>query len=183
MTSDPVQRIVEALSEIARVASVMVDGDEARRILTARAMVHIAHPDPEYRFLSADYYDVDHDTFLRMKKTLLRLERLTEVRCCSALWIPVEGWVPVEGQAGYVTLAVQNGSVHRYYRFGQARMETPHEIARCFESKATVVAPLEHPSETITVLAPVLDSLGDVAGVVELSASHPDTRSLAPAWS
>ena len=105
MTSDQTLQIIEALSEVARVASVMVDGDEARRILTARAMHHIAHPDPDYRFLSADYYDVEHETFLRMKKTLLRLERLIQVRCCTALW------VPVEGQEGQVTLAVQNLSL------------------------------------------------------------------------
>jgi hypothetical protein len=181
MMSDQAQKIVQALSEVARVASVMVDGDEARRILTERAMYHIAHPDPDYRFLSADYYDVEHGVFDLMKKTLLRLERLADAvydrRCCTALWIPVEG------QAGEVTLAVQNGSVHRYYQFGQAKMETPDEMVRCFESKATVVAPLEHPSETITVLAPVLDSLGDVAGVVELSALHPDAKTPAPAWS
>jgi hypothetical protein len=177
MMSDRTQSIVEALSEVARVASVMVDGDEARRILTERAMYHIAHPDPDYRFLSADYYDVEHETFLRMKKTLLRLERLSEVRCDSALWIPVAG------REGQVTLAVQNGSLHRYYRFGQPAMEAPEEMARCVRRKETVVAPLDHPSETITVLAPVLDSLGDVAGVVELSARHPDARSQAPAWS
>jgi hypothetical protein len=47
----------------------------------------------------------------------------------------------------------------------------------------SVVAPLEHPSETITVLAPVLDSLGDVAGLIELSALHPDAQGSAPAWS
>jgi hypothetical protein len=82
-----------------------------------------------------------------------------------------------------VTLAVQNGSVHRYYRFGQLKMETPDEMARSFAHKAVVVAPLEHPSQTITVLAPVFDSLGDVAGVVELSALHPNAESLAPAWS
>jgi hypothetical protein len=177
MMSDQVSKIAEALSEIARVASVMVDGEEARRILTERAMHHIAHPDPDYRFLSADYFDVDHDTFLRMKKTLLRLERLADVRCCTALWIPVPE------QESQVTLAVQNGSIHRYYQFGQTQMEVPEEMGRCIEGKATVVAPLEHPSQTITVLAPVLDSLGDVAGVVELSALRPDAHSLAPAWS
>jgi hypothetical protein len=171
------QEIVQALSEVARVATVMLDGDEARRILTAKAMHHIAHPDPEYRFLSADYYDVDHETFMRTKKALLRLERLADLPYDSALW------VPVAGAEGAVTLAVQNGSVHRYYRFGQARMETPEEMARCIETKITVVAPLDHPSQTITVLAPVLDSLGDVAGVVELSARHPDAGALAPAWS
>jgi hypothetical protein len=171
-----VRRMVKALTEVARVASAMVDGDEAKRILTDRAMRHVAHPDPEYRFLSGDYYDVDHDTFLRMKKTLLRLERLLDFACDTALWIRVKG------MEEYVTLAVQNGAVHRYYRFGQEKMELPPEMAACIETGQTIVAPLEHASGTITVLAPVFDSLGEAAGVVELSAMHPRSRS-APAWS
>jgi hypothetical protein len=172
-----VREIVDTLREVARIASVMVDGDEARRIITRRAMHHIAHPDPEYRFLSADYFDVDHAAFDRMKKTLLRLEQLIQVRCNTALWIPVEG------RERKVTLAVQNGSIHRYYQFGHSNLVAPDEMARCFESVETVVAPLDHPSQTITVLAPVLDSLGDVSGIIELSALHPDAGSLAPAWS
>jgi hypothetical protein len=175
--ADRVRKTLQALLEAARVASVMVDGDEARRIITARAMRYIAHPDPEYPFLSGDYYDVDHQTFLRMKKTLLRLERLLDFPCSASLW------VRVEGLQGYATLAVQNGSIHRYYRFAEQKIAFPAEMAECVESGQTVVAPLEHPSQTLTVLAPVFDSLGDVVGVVELSALHPASRSPAPAWS
>jgi hypothetical protein len=175
--TDPVQQEIEALSEAARVASVMLDGDEVRRIIAEPATYYLAHPDPEHRFLSSDYYDVDHDTFLRMKKTLLRLERLLNFACSTALW------VPIEALAGYVTLAVQNGSLHRYYRFGQEKLALPAEMARCLKTGQTVVAPLEHPSQTITVLAPVFDSLGDVTGIVELTARHPDCQSPAPAWS
>jgi hypothetical protein len=169
--------MLEALSEAARVASVMVDGDEASRIITERAAHYIAHPDPEYRFLAGDYYEVDQATFLRMKKTLLRLERLLDFACSTALWVRVEG---LEGR---VTLAVQNGSVHRYYRFGQLSVELPLEMAECFETGQTVVAPTESPDQPLTVLAPVYDSLGDVVGIVELSALHPESRSLAPVWS
>ena len=174
---DRVRRMVKALTGIARVASAMVDGDEAKRMLTERAMHYVAHPDPEHRFLSGDHYDVDHDTFLRMKKTLLRLERLLDFACHTALW------VRVEGLEGWVTLAVQNGSVHRYYRFGQERMELPPEMAACIETGQPIIAPLGHPSGTITVLAPVFDSLGEAVGVVELSAMHPRSRSPSPAWS
>jgi hypothetical protein len=174
---DKACRALEALTEVARVASVMVDGDEARRIIAERAIWYIAHPDPEHRFLSGDYYDVDHDTFLRMKKTLLRLERLLDFSCSSSLWIRVEGL------EGYVTLAVQNGNVHRYYRFGQEKMELPAEMAECVRTGQPVVAPLEHPSQTLTVLAPVFDSLGDVVGIVELSTVDPTSQSPPSAWS
>ena len=56
-------------------------------------------------------------------------------------------------------------------------------MTECIETGQTVVAPLAHPGQTLTTLAPVFDSLGDVAGVVELSALHPASRSPAPAWS
>jgi hypothetical protein len=177
MMENQVREMLRALGEAARVASVMIDGDEARRIITARAMHHIAHPDPEHRFLAGDHYDVEHANFLRMKKTLLRLERLLGFTCCASLWIAVEGL------EGYLTLAVQNGSIHRYYRFGQEKLQSPPEMSECLETGQTVVAPLEHPSQTLTALAPVFDSLGDVVGVVELSATHPASRSPAPAWS
>lgn len=177
MMADQVRKTLQALSEAARVASIMVDGDEAGRIITARAMHYVAHPDPKHRYLAGDYYDVDHATFLRMKKTLLRLERLLDRRCSTSLW------VRVEGLEGYVTLAVQNGSVHRYYRFGEVKIELTAEMSECIRTGQTVVAPLEHPSQTLTVLAPVFDSLGEVVGIVELSTLHPASSSMAPAWS
>jgi hypothetical protein len=177
MTQDEVHDTIEALTEAARVASVMIDGDQANRIITGKAMHYIAHPDPKHRFLSGDHYDVDHARFLRMKKTLLRLERLLEFACSTSLWVRVDGLHTT------VTLAVQNGSVHRYYRFGEEKIEASPEMAECIETGQTVVAPLEHPSQTLTVLAPVFDSLGDVVGVVELSAQNPAARIQAPAWS
>ena len=177
MMEDQARETLKALVEAARVASIMVDGDEAKRIITGRAMHHIAHPDPEHPFLSGDHYDVEHASFGRMKKTLLRLERLLDFACSASLW------VHVEGLEGAMTLAVQNGSIHRYYRFGQEKLESPAEMVECVGTGQTVVAPLEHPSQTLTVLAPVFDSLGDVVGVVELSDLHPASRTPAPAWS
>jgi hypothetical protein len=175
--TDQVEAMLRAMEGVARVASVMVDGDEASRIIARRAMRYIAEPDPDYGFLAGDYYDVDHATFLRMKKLLLRLERLLDFPCSTSLWVRVGGSV------GLMTLAVQNGSVHRCYRFGQLRIETPPEMAECVRARGTIVAPLEHPTRTLTVLAPVFDSLGDVTAVIEFSALHPEAQALPPAWS
>ena len=122
-----------------------------------------------------DDYDVDHDTFLRMKKTLLRLERLLDFACSTSLW------VRVPGLEGTVTLAVQNGSVHRYYQFGADKLATPAEMVVCLEEGKVVVSPPDPEAGMLTVLAPVFDSLGDAVGVVELSALSSDR--LAPAWS
>jgi hypothetical protein len=55
-------------------------------------MHYIAHSDPEHRFLSGDYYDVEHAHFVWMKKMLLRLERLLDFSCSTSLWVQVGGW-------------------------------------------------------------------------------------------
>jgi hypothetical protein len=173
----PLESIVDALREVGRIASVMVDGDEATRIIDEQAMQAIAPPDPDYPFMTGDHYRVNHAAFLRTKKTLLRLQRLTEIPCCTALW------VPVSGQKGQITLAVQNGSVHRYYTFGAQQVATPKEMDLCLTSGEPVVAPPDHASHTVTVLAPVFDSLGQAVGIVTLSALLPGLDRLAPAWS
>jgi len=147
------------------------------RIITPSAMSALAHPDPEYRFMAGDAYDVDHEAFTWMKKTLLRLERLIDFCCSASLW------VPVPGLEGFVTLAVQNGSVHRYYRFGAEKMAAPPEMRRCLDEGQVVVAPSGPPPGALTVLAPVSDSLGDPVAVVEFSALPGGEDRLAPAWS
>jgi hypothetical protein len=73
--------------------------------------------------------------------------------------------------------------LHRYYRFGQVKLEIPAEMAECLQTGQAVVAPSEGSSQPLTVLAPVFDSLGDTVGVIELSAQHPESLALSPAWS
>jgi hypothetical protein len=167
------QMVRAELIRLAEIAAGLLDGDEIAHIIEPRAMHHIAHPDTKYRFLSADYYDVDHERFLRTKKLLLRIERLARV--------PVDGsiWVPVPDREA-VTLAVQNGTHHRYYEFGSAQMATPAEMREVFQTGRLVDAPSRPGDPLVTVLAPVRDSLGDVVAVVELTASL-DPHG--PAWS
>lgn len=173
-----VRRTLKTLEGLARVASAMVDGEEADRILTARAVEYSASPDPAKQWLgTGDFHDVDHVAFLRMKKLLMRLERLADFRCCASLWIRAKGL------DRHVNLAVQNGTIHRYYEFRKPLIPIPPEMTECMETGKVVVAPEQHPTGTLTVLAPVFDSLGSVVGVVELSAAHPDSKVLTPAWS
>jgi len=172
--------LADELGRLARIAAGILDGDEVRDIITPRAMHHIANPTPGYRFLSADYYDVEHEPFGRCKKLLMRIERLIERPGEGPNEAVVNGslWVPVPG-TDCVTVALHNGPHHRYYRFGMARLDTPAEMQRVFETGEVVVAP-PHPAGThVTVLAPVRDSLGDVAAVCELTAPLDPTG---PAW-
>jgi hypothetical protein len=79
-----------------------------------------------------------------------------------------------------VTVAVQNGAHHRYYQFGQERLATPPEMKEVFQTGKVASAPVGPDDKLVAVLAPVRDSLGDVVGVVELTAP---LEAEGPAWS
>jgi len=171
------QRMLDALLELARIASVMVDGEEAKRIITDRAHYYLANPDTTHRFLSSDYYDVDGETFLRMKKTLLRLSMLVGFPCDTSLW------VRVKGLEDHVTVAVQNGNMKRYWEWAEEKRALEPEMAQCMEKGEVTVAPPDPNRGLVTVLAPVSDSLGDVVGFVELTAKDPSSTASGPDWS
>jgi hypothetical protein len=167
------QTVLEELARIATVAAGILDGEEAKQIITADAMRHIAEPDAQHRFLSMDHYDVDHDHFLGMKKLLMRIERLANVEVNASLWVPVPG-------QDQVTIALQNGPHHRFYDFGMQQKDTPAEMRSVFETGEVVAVASSDDDSYATALAPVRDSLGDVVAVAEFTAPlDPD----APAWS
>lgn len=169
---DP-QQVSDELFRLAEIASGMLDGEQIKGIVTPQAMHYIVSPEPQFRYMSGDYYDVEHDAFLATKKFLTRLERLGKVRLSGSVWVPVPG-------RDHVTVAVQNGPHHRYYRFGQESLETPAEMKEVFRTGRIVRVPAGSDDEMATVLAPARDSLGDVVGVIELTAP---LETEAPAWS
>lgn len=133
-----IRKMLNELKELARVAEAMIDGELAGRILTDRAALYIANnPHPERPFLAGDYYDVDHGSFLRMKKALLRLEKLAGFPCNTTLW------VRIKGAEGWITAAVQNGQLHRYYRFGESGRKPEGELAECLSTGKITAAPIE----------------------------------------
>lgn len=170
-------RMLKAMEDVARVAAVMLDGEEAKRIIVDRAFQHMANPNTKHRFMAGDYFDVDAPTFLRMKKTLQRLALLLDFPCGTSLW------VPVKGQPDHVTVAVHNGTLHRYWTFGQLKCKAEGALAACLREGTVTAVPLTAGDKWLTALAPVKDSLGDVAGAVEITAMNPSCRELAPAWS
>ena len=70
--------VARSLDEVARIATVMVDGDLCRRIVTPRAIAAILKEDPRDRWAGADNYDVDHAAYIQTKKLLARLGRLED---------------------------------------------------------------------------------------------------------
>jgi len=157
----------DRLRELARTASVMLDGEEVLRIVSPRAMEYISSPVKGYRFMTNDYFDVDHEIFIRTKKTMKRLARLTDIPCSMALWLPAQG------APKYMTIVVHNGTVNRYWQFGSYRTEMPNEVRSCLKSGTVRSAPGSGSTNMITVLAPVFDSLEDTVAVLEISALDP----------
>jgi len=159
---------MDAMKQVAHTASVIIDGDEALRIIVDRAVEHITNPDPDSRFMASDYFDVDLENFLRMKKTMQRLALLLDFPCSSSLWIKIKGL------EDHVTLAVQNGTLHRYWTFGQLKLKPDKQkMIECLNTGSVTAAPLEESEKMITVLAPVRNSLYDTVGCMEFSAEYP----------
>ena len=165
--------VLDELTRLAQIAAGMLDGEEVKGIVTPLAMQYIANPDPAHIFLSGDYFDVDHELFLRAKKLMLRLQRLAKLPMSCSLWLPIPG-------KRQVTCAVQNGPYARYYSFGQERLALPDEMAKAFKTGRVSAAPYREGDRLRTALAPVRDSLGDVVALMELSAPM---NLPAPAWS
>ncbi|HHN47108.1 MAG TPA: hypothetical protein ENN09_06670 [Planctomycetes bacterium] len=107
----------------------------------------------------------------------MRLERLMPFECSASLW------VRVNGLEDHVTVAVQNGALHRYWKWAEEKRPLEGEMAHCMSSGEITEAAHDDTSRFLTVLAPVRDSLGDVVALVELTARNPAVKSLAPAWS
>lgn len=162
MSLDP-ETIRTELTRLAEITAGLVDGEDVKAIITDGAMYHIQNPDAKHRFLSMDHYDVDHATFLRVKKLLMRIERLTDVVWNASVWLRLPG-------TDEVTAALLNGAHHRYYKFGQQQRAMPDEMRRAFETGQVTPAPSGPDDRQVTVLAPVRDSLQDVVAVVELTA-------------
>ena len=158
----PAQR-VKKLDEVARVASVMVDGDVAARIVTKRALAYMLKDDPRDKWRAADNYDVNHEAFIQTKKTLIRLSRLVSFRCDVNLWLPL----PTDPPRIYI--AVRNvNELSRFWRFGALTQPMFPPMKRVLETGERVTVAEE--GGLVAVLAPVRDSLGDIVGLVEVVA-------------
>ncbi len=78
------------MDSVARTATIMVDGDVCQRIQTKRSLEFLLKTDPKDPYLASDNYDVDHESFLQTKKTLMRVARLCPHRQCDVgVWMPV----------------------------------------------------------------------------------------------
>jgi hypothetical protein len=163
-------KLEHELDETARVASVMVDGDVCQRIVTPRAMAVMLHntsPDP---WADGDNYEVHQDSFIRTKKTLMRLAEL------SGSPVDINLWMPVKSDPPRIHIVIRNrNEMSQFWEWGKLQQELFPEMRTVLDTgKRTTV---KRKPGMISVLAPVRNSLGDIVGLVEVVARlQPDAR-------
>jgi hypothetical protein len=81
------EALTKDLEDVARVASVMVDGDVCQRIMTERALTKLFVIDPHDEWAGSDNFDVNAEPYIQTKKTLIRLSRLRTYPIDCNLWM------------------------------------------------------------------------------------------------
>ena len=172
-------QIGEELAEVARVGQVFMDGDWVRGAYFPHAQA----------FMTGDDMDFDPAACVPLKKTLMRLERLSRVPCSSTVWRRRPD-VPSSGEAVHHGFM---GSPQAGAKPGNRGYEPPKmskELAAAFKGRMVLKVDRRGPGArilhargrgvpargvkgyaTVQVYAPVKDSMGEVAGVLELWAA------------
>ncbi|HVH72771.1 MAG TPA: hypothetical protein VNB49_16915 [Candidatus Dormibacteraeota bacterium] len=148
------------LDAVARVGSVMVDGDICQKIVTHGAKEFLFASDPRYQFLAGDNYDVDDVAFNTVKKTLIRLSHLTSFPA------DVNLWMPIEGHPGKIQLVIRNkNELSQFWNWGELYGDVAPQMVTVLKTGQRVKVTSK--PGWISVLAPVYNSLGDVVGLIE----------------
>lgn len=158
--------MAKELEEVARVATVMVDGDLCQRIVTPRALQYMLKVDPRDQWLGSDNFDVNQEAYIRTKKTLIRLGRLVSFPCDVNLWMPLGSEPPK------IQILIRNSNeMSQFWPWGALSQEMIPAMKKVLESGQRVTV-REKPG-WISVLAPVWNSLGEVVGLVEVVSQRP----------
>ena len=175
MCNDTHNEVMDELLRLAEVTEAILDGEEVKNIITEKALHYVINPHPDHPYLAGDHYDVDHELFLRNKKLLLRVARMSQRDIGATIFVPV-------AETKFMTVALHNGTCFRYYKtFGQERSIPADEVKQVFETGEIGTVFPDESAAMYTTLAPVRDSLGDVVAVVELSTPTPENNN--EAWS
>jgi hypothetical protein len=149
------------LDDVARIGSVMVDGDVCQKIVMKHAKESLFASDPRDQFLAGDNYDVDDSAFNTVKKTLIRLSHL------SSFPADVNLWMPIEGHPDKVQLVIRNkNEMSQFWNWGELYGDMVPEMKEVLETGQRI--PVARKPGWISVLAPVHNSLGDVVGLIEV---------------
>lgn len=156
------ETMTRELQEVARVATVMMDGDLCQRIMTERALKKLFVKDPEDQWAGADNFDVNAEAFIQAKKTLMRLARL------QTYPIDCNLWMLFKEDAKRIQILIRNQyEMSQFWRWGVLYQDIPPEMAEVIASgKPKTIGN----NDLISVLTPVYNSLGDIVGLVEVVA-------------
>lgn len=150
----------QELESVARVASVMVDGDVCQKIVTPLAKQFMFKVDPQNEYLAGDNYDVDDVAFNTTKKTLTRLSHLTSFPS------DVNLWMPIEGHPGKIQMVIRNkNEMSQFWHWGAIYQDMVPQMETVLKTGRRVTV-TDRPG-WISVLAPVYNSLGDIVGLIE----------------
>lgn len=148
------------LDDVARIGTVMVDGDVCQRIVTQHAKELLFASDPRDKFLAGDNYDVDDVAFNTVKRTLTRLSHLTSFTA------DVDLWMPIEGHPGKIQLVIRNrNEMSQFWNWGELYGDMVPQMETVLKTGQRVT--VTNKPGWISVLAPVYNSLGDVVGLIE----------------
>ncbi|HVN81249.1 MAG TPA: hypothetical protein VMW38_19830 [Terriglobia bacterium] len=155
------QSLARDLEQIARVASIMVDGDVCQRIMTDRALKKMFVIDPKDPWAASDNFDVNAEPFIQTKKTLIRLARLVEYPVDCNLWMPFKE------EPGRIQVLIRNKyEMSQFWSFGQLYATTPPEMQEVLATGKCLT--VQKRGNIISVLTPVYNSLGEIVGLVEV---------------
>jgi hypothetical protein len=159
------QRTKEALArdleEVARVASVMIDGDVCERIMTPRALQKMFAVDPKDQWAGSDNFDVNHEPYVQTKKILMRLAKLAPYPVDCNLWMPFRQ------DPKKIQFLIRNQyEMSQFWTWGVLFQDQTPKMAEVLATgkPQTIV----QKGDFVSVLAPVFNSLGDSVGLVEV---------------
>jgi hypothetical protein len=154
------ESLARSLDEVARVATVMVDGDLCQKIMTRRSADLMFAVDPKDQWAASDNFDVNHEPYIQTKKTLIRLSRLCSVSC------DVNLWMPFPTNPAKIQILIRNvNELSQFWPWGALNQDMIPEMKQVLETgeRRTV---MRRPG-IVSVLAPVYNSLGDIVALVE----------------
>jgi hypothetical protein len=160
------QSVGRDLDEVARVATIMVDGDLCGQIMSGRALDFMFAVNPGDPWAASDNFDVNDEPYIRTKKTLIRLSRLVPYPC------DVNLWMPFSDRPGKVQVLIRNvNEWSQFWTWGALVQDMPAEMRRVLET-GTRETVTKKPG-LISVLAPVRNSLGETVALVEVVSVEP----------
>ena len=148
------------LDEVARAATVMVDGDICQRIVTPRALEFMFKRDANDPWVAGDNYDVNDEAFIAAKKTLLRLAKLAPFPC------DVNLWMPIAGHPDKVRVVIRNTyEMSQFWPWAALYQEMIPQMRQVLQTGRRITV-TDKPG-WVSVLAPVYNSSGDIVALVE----------------